>query len=101
MLPSGQRLEAAQLAGFQVDDRLIYQEQLVVLESLVQIGFEPRHFTSLIMHFRVENLVISAAAFLRLVHSDVGIAQYLAWRGVLIAAEDNSDAHLEEQRALF
>ena len=85
VLPADQRLEAADLAGAEVDDRLVVERQLVAVERVAQLAFdlEPAHRTG--PHLGVEEHAAGAAAFLGPVHRRVGVADQQLGAGAALA----------------
>ena len=77
VLPPHQRLDAEQLGGLEVDDRLELEEELLARQRLVQVVLEPQALAQLFLHARMEHDVAALAGGLRVVHRDVGVAQQL------------------------
>ena len=57
MLPADQRLQTHHLAGAQIVDRLVEQEELFLLQRGVQLGLEHRATLDDRAHVRVEERV--------------------------------------------
>ncbi len=55
VVPTHQGLEARQIAGIEIDDRLIEHEQLFAAQGLVQVGLDPQPVTGAALHFWVEH----------------------------------------------
>ena len=73
MLPAHQRLEARQLLGRQVDDRLIEDADLVLGERFAQIALERDAVVAVGAHLGAEDLDAVGAAALGAVHGDLGL----------------------------
>ena len=74
MLPAQQRLDRADRAVVQRDDRLVDDAQLVALERAPQVVLDRQALDRARAHRAVEHLEASASALLGLVHRGVGVA---------------------------
>ncbi len=77
VLPAHEGLDAEQLRGLQVDDRLELEEELAPGECLVQVVLEPQPLAQLFLHALVEYHVAALARGLGVVHRDVRVAQHV------------------------
>ena len=84
MLPADERLGGHDAAGIDVDDRLIVQHELVVGDAPFQICFQLLALDERLVHRRHEYLVGVLAAGLGHVHGDVGVAEQILDRRVVV-----------------
>ena len=91
MLPADQRLDAEQVAGAQVHDRLVVQQELRLPHRLVELGLHLAPLARRVLHGRLVHDVAALAGGLRRVHGDVGIAHQLL-DAVLGIREGDADA---------
>ena len=82
MAPADERLEAAQLAARQADQRLQVQLELAVGDRAAQLVLDRQAAQDAGAQLGVEDLVAAAAALLGAVHGDVGVAQQRVGVGV-------------------
>ncbi len=93
VLPADQRLEAGDLAGAQVDHRLVVEGELLAVERVPQLPFDlqPAHRAG--PHLGVEEDAAGAAALLGPVHRRVGVAdQQLGVGAALVGGAGDGDA---------
>ena len=79
MLPADQSLEAGELFGRQVDDRLVEHLDLVLRERLAQIAFQRDAIVVVGAHLGAEDLDAVGAAALGAVHGDLGLLVEIGW----------------------
>ncbi len=77
MVPAHQRLDGDRLAGREVHDRLVLDEQLALLQRALELVLEVVAADDRVAHLRGEDGEAALAALLGLVHGDVGVAQQL------------------------
>ena len=90
MVPADQRLEARDLAAFDLDQRLVMQLELFGEQRLAQIEFELAPLLHLRVHFRLEEMEGAAAVGLGAIERHVGIAQQLI--GLVAVGRRHGDA---------
>ncbi len=99
VLPAHECLDADDpVTGLQVDDRLEVHAQLAVLDAVPQLGLELEPVERALAHVLAEAGVAAAAAVLRAVHRDVGVAQDLAGR-LARGRDDDARARGRSHRA--
>ena len=74
-IPAQQRLGADDLAGREIDLRLIVKPELIVAERLAQIAVELRRLLGARLQIGGEEAAEIAAFVLRLVHGEIGVLQ--------------------------
>ena len=96
VLPADQGLQAGDLLGAQVHDRLVPQLELVPHDGPAQVRLHLQPGLELVLHGRLEQLEAILAQLLRLVHGQVGADHQLL--GVVPAdlAEGDADAAADE-----
>ena len=72
--PSEESFELVDRTGFQLDDRLIEDLELIPLDGVSEIGLDLQQVHVAAVHLTVEHLVTSFARLLSTVHSSVGVA---------------------------
>ena len=82
MLPAGKRLEAGDVTGLEVDERLVEELELVLVERPAQFGLDGEATPRLARLLGLVDLGFSG--LLRLLHSELGVAEQLF--GFVIAA---------------
>ena len=92
VLPADQRLDLADAAGLEIDDRLVVDAQLVALDGVAQVGLQLQPLHRLGVHARIEDGVAGLALRLGPVHRHVGIAQQVAPGGRGRGAQRDADA---------
>ena len=80
VLPAQQRLGRGDLAGVEVEDRLVDEEQLVAGDRAAQVVLEREPVVRGDVHLVAELGVAVAAGALGLVERDVGVAQQVLGR---------------------
>ena len=90
MVPADQRLEAADLAARDLDDRLVIQLEFVGDERLAQVELQAPALLHLRVHFRLEEVVGAAAFRLGAIERHVGVAQELV--GLVAVGRRHGDA---------
>ncbi len=96
MAPAHERLDADHPLAGQIEDRLVDQEQLVLLHGRAQIGFEVQATLRVRVQARVVQRVAVLAGGLGRVQGEVGVAQQLIRRGVV--ADRHADARGDRER---
>ena len=91
MLPAHQRLEAGQLLGRQVDDRLIEDLDLVLRQRLAQVALQRDAVVAVGAHLRTEDLDAVGAAALGAVHGDLGLFVEVEVTGRLAIVDGDAD----------
>jgi hypothetical protein len=98
VLPAHQRLRAHELAGRQVDRRLVVEPQLAALERRLQLLLDRERLHGPVAHRGVEQLGPSAAALLRAVHRGVSVLEEaLALDRVVRLRQRHPDARAEAE----
>ena len=106
MLPSNERLEPELRAGAQVDDRLVFEEELVVIERPGECGAELAAAGGRVLHAAFEDPYATLAERFRRVHRGVRVAEELIGLGSRVVLVDRSggdrdpDAGGERDRSL-
>jgi len=99
VLPAQECLERDHALRFDVDDRLVVHIELAALQCRAQARFDGDALLEALVHALAEELVVVAAAILRLVHGGVGVAQQLAHVGAVVRIESHPDADRGHERA--
>jgi hypothetical protein len=73
LLPTYEGFDSGNLRGREVHPGLIMQDELSLLQSALQTGFQSSARYGLHIHFRGKELEIAATAFFGVVHGHVGI----------------------------
>ena len=76
MLPPDERLDARELAARQVVDRLVIEDELLVLRRPQQVRPQLEALQHRVVHGRLEDLVPALPFGLGHVHGDVGVAHH-------------------------
>ena len=97
VVPSQERLDAEHATVFEVEDRLIHEEELAALDRGPEIELEREAVFDRGLHLTLERDVPIAAGGLRLVERDVGVAQQIGRRDV--APERDADARGDPEAA--
>ena len=99
MIPPHQRLEPVDASGAEVDDRLIPDDEFLVLDGSAQIGVELQSGHGLLVHSLVEHLVPRFPGGLGVIHCGVGVAEQVVGCVVLELVERDPDAGAGEYLA--
>ncbi len=100
MVPAHQRLEAADLAGAEIDLRLVDHGQFVAQQGGAQIVLDQALLAHGNAHFRLEETVHPAAVLLGAVERGVGIGDELLGGGGVGRIERDADRDRDEGTAL-
>ncbi len=95
MLPADERLDTDDRATGEVDDRLVLEEELLLLDGAPEVGLELEPLHRLELHPGLEQLAPVLAATLGEVHRDVGVADDLI-RLPTVVLDGDSDARRDE-----
>ena len=91
MVPTGQRLDAHDPPGGQLDDGLVVRHELAAVQCVGQLGLQRQPLHDGGVHVGVEHLVTGLALALGRVHGHVRLAEQIA--GVVdLAAQGDTDA---------
>ena len=80
LLPAHERLEADDIAGLEIEDRLVEQAQLAAIERAVERGLDREAVGDPLVHRLVVDGQAVAAGVLGPVHGRVGVAQQVLGR---------------------
>ena len=92
MIPAHQRLEAGDLAGLQVEDRLVVDLELAVGDGLAQVELERAARLQPLVHLALEEAVRAAAVALGEVERHVGVLQQQVGVGAVVRRDGDADA---------
>ena len=95
--PAHERLDAHELAGRQVGDRLVVQRQLVVAQGVAHLAGQLEAIAAVVVALGGVDPVPGAPA-LGLVHRDVGVAQQGARVLGVLGEDGDADARADVQR---
>jgi hypothetical protein len=96
MQPAHERLDADVAVIAQPHDRLVPHAELLALDGVAQVGFEPEAAHRLVVERRVEHRIAAGAGVLRAVHRQVGVADDVFARLVGIGGHGHADARARE-----
>ena len=100
VVPADQRLEADQLLGLGVDQRLEDEMELLGGDRLAKVGFEPDAVFLLRLELRGEIARAAAAGVLRLVEREVGLEDQIVDRRAVDRPERAADRHADADLGL-
>ena len=92
MVPPDERLEAEHLPGFEVDQRLVLEEELGSSQRQPELALEPMAVLGVRLDARAGELDGSGSTHLGDVHGGVGLAQELALLVAILGAQGDADA---------
>ncbi len=75
MAPADQRFHAQQASGAQIHDRLVFEEELLLVDGPADIRFQAQPLVQHILHLRLEHRVPVLTRRLRVIHGDVGVTE--------------------------
>ena len=95
MVPAQQRLEAGDLAGLQVKDRLVVELELAVGDGLAQIELERPAQLQPLVHLALEEAVGAAAVALGKIERHVGVLQQQVGVDAVAGRDRDADARAD------
>ena len=72
-VPANEGFGAGQCLGHQIDFALVMQFELALLQGVTQTAFKGLPLLSVLIHARLEELVVVAPTILRIQHRNVGV----------------------------
>ena len=99
MVPAHEGLDGDGLAGGEIDDRLVLDDELALLDRALELGLEAVAADDRVAHRGREDREAALAALLGVVHGDVGVAQQLLGVRVRVAARGDADAEADVDAA--
>ena len=99
MIPAHQRLEAGDLAGLQVENRLVVDLELAVGDGLAEVELQRAPQLQPLVHLALEEAVRAAAVALGEVERHVGVLQQQIGVGSVVRRDRDADAGADDDVA--
>ncbi len=96
VVPAHQRLEAGNLAGLQIKDRLVVNLELAVGDGLAQVELERAARLQTLVHLALEEAMGAAAVALGEVERHVGVLQEQVGIGAVVGRDGDADAGADD-----